>query len=127
MANSILNDVKKTLGLESDYDVFDQELIIHINTVFLTLSQLGVGPVEGFSIEDESATWDAYITTANQNAVKTYIYLRVRTIFDPPASSFLVTAMQDQIKELEWRLDVDYERTGYVDPDPPTILILEDF
>ena len=127
MANSILNDVKKTLGLESDYDVFDQELIIHINTVFLTLSQLGVGPVEGFSIEDESATWDAYITTANQNAVKTYIYLRVRTIFDPPTSSFLVTAMQDQIKELEWRLDVDYERTGYVDPDPPTILILEDF
>ena len=127
MANSILNDVKKTLGLEPDYDVFDQELIIHINTVFLTLSQLGVGPVEGFSIEDESATWDAYITTANQNAVKTYIYLRVRTIFDPPASSFLVTAMQEQIKELEWRLDVDYERTGYVDPDPPTILILEDF
>ena len=127
MANSILNDVKKTLGLESDYDVFDQELIIHINTVFLTLNQLGVGPVEGFSIEDESATWDAYITTANQNSVKTYIYLRVRTIFDPPASSFLVTAMQDQIKELEWRLDVDYERTGYVDPDPPTILILEDF
>lgn len=127
MANSILNDVKKTLGLEPDYDVFDQELIIHINTVFLTLSQLGVGPVEGFSIEDESATWDAYITTANQNAVKTYIYLRVRTIFDPPTSSFLVTAMQDQIKELEWRLDVDYERTGYVDPDPPTILILEDF
>lgn len=127
MANSILNDVKKTLGLEPDYDVFDQELIIHINTVFLTLSQLGVGPVEGFSIEDESATWAAYITTANQNAVKTYIYLRVRTIFDPPASSFLVTAMQDQIKELEWRLDVDYERTGYVDPDPPTILILEDF
>ena len=113
--------------MEPDYDVFDQELIIHINTVFLTLSQLGVGPVEGFSIEDESATWDAYITTANQNAVKTYIYLRVRTIFDPPASSFLVTAMQDQIKELEWRLDVDYERTGYVDPDPPTILILEDF
>lgn len=110
MINSILNSTKKLLGLDPDYDVFDLDVMMHINSVFSTLTQLGVGPTEGFMIEDDSATWDAFLDADPQlNQVKTYVYLRVRMLFDPPANAFLQTAMEKQKEELEWRLNVQAE------------------
>ena len=106
--NSILGSVKKMLGPSGDYEYFDPELIMHINSVFTILHQLGVGPEKGFSIKDESDTWDEYITSKqNLEAVKTYVYLKVRLIFDPPQSSIVAEAIKQQISELEWRLNVD--------------------
>lgn len=111
MDSSILNDIKKILNVPADYDVFDPEIIIHINSVFLTLNQLGIGPAAGFFIEDDEATWGDYLLTGdiNLNAVKTYIYLRVRVLFDPPTTSFVLDSMNQQIKELEWRLNVQVD------------------
>lgn len=107
MIASILNSVKKTLGLEEGYQPFDHEILTHINSVFFTLNQLGVGPEVGFSIEDDTATWNTFLgDDPNLNAVKTYIYLRVRLLFDPPQTSFAIESMNKQIQELEWRLNV---------------------
>jgi hypothetical protein len=108
------------LGIPEDYDVFDHDVITHINSAFSTLTQLGVGPSTGFMIEDDSAVWTDFIVDDDleYNSVKTYIYLRVRQLFDPPTTSYLITAFDEQIKELEWRLNVHREETGWVDPDP---------
>src|SRR6476661_8002790 len=107
MENSILISTKKVLGIAEDYTVFDLDIITHINAAFSILNQLGVGPVEGFFIEDEIASWDEFMVPPNQlNLVKTYVILKVRMLFDPPATGFLVTAMENQIKEYEWRLNV---------------------
>lgn len=105
--DSILLSIKKMLGLDQDYDVFDPELIIHINTVFGTLHQLGVGPEEQFRISGDNDIWLDFDTDGEQiDEVKSYIYLRVRLLFDPPSSSFVLNSFQDQLKELEWRLNV---------------------
>lgn len=118
MSNSILTSTKKMLNLADDYDVFDQDVIMHINSVFSTLNQLGVGPVEGFMIEDEEPTWDAFFgSDPRLNHIKTYMYLRVRMLFDPPTTGYHVEAMKEQIKELEWRLNVQREDTQWVDPE----------
>lgn len=110
MTDSILNSTKKVLGIAEDYAEFDLDIVLHINSVFSTLRQLGIGPAEGFMIEDDGITWDSFLRGDKRfNAIKTYVYLRVRLLFDPPISSFAVTAMQEQIKELEWRLNVDRE------------------
>ena len=106
MSNSILASTKKKCGLSDDYTVFDQDIIDYINAVFSTLNQLGIGPLDGFSIEDAVSEWDEYVTDARLNSVKTYMYLRVRMLFDPPTTSYLMTAMKEQIQELEWRLEV---------------------
>lgn len=107
MEKSILKSTKKILGLGDDYDVFDLDVITHINAVFSTLQQLGVGPAAGFMIEDDGPTWDDFLLNDPRlNNVKTYVYLRVRLLFDPPATSFAISAMQEQIKEFEWRLTV---------------------
>lgn len=109
--DSILDSVKKVLGIPSEYEVFDPDIIMHINTVFFTLSQLGVGPDGGFSISSKSDTWDFYISEgSNLEAVKSYVYLRVRILFDPPSSSYVLTSMENQIKELEWRLNAEVDR-----------------
>lgn len=127
MDMSILNSTKKILGIASSYTAFDLDIITHINTAFSTLTQLGVGPAEGFMIEDDQATWADFILDDVQlNSVKSYVYLRVRLLFDPPATSYLITASQDQVRELEWRLNTHREATEWVDPDPPT-LVSEDF
>lgn len=120
METSILTSTKKMLGIPEDYDVFDHDVITHINSAFSTLTQLGVGPSTGFMIEDDSAVWTDFIVDDDleYNSVKTYIYLRVRQLFDPPTTSYLITAFDEQIKELEWRLNVHREETGWVDPDP---------
>lgn len=118
MEASILLSTKKILGISPDYTVFDLDIITHINTAFSTLTQLGLGPVAGFMIEDESATWDDFIADDLQyNSVKTYVFLRVRMLFDPPQTSYLITAMNEQIKELEWRLNAHREEAGWVDPE----------
>lgn len=121
METSILTGTKKILGLAEDYTAFDHDVITHINTAFSTLTQLGVGPAEGFMIEDETAVWTDFIIDDDlqYNSVKTYVYLRVRMLFDPPGTSFVITALNEQIKELEWRLNIHREETGWTDPDPP--------
>ncbi|QAU06249.1 hypothetical protein SEA_RICKMORE_14 [Gordonia phage Rickmore] len=107
MSESILNSTKKILGIDADYDVFDMDVIMHINSAFSTLHQLGLGPEEGFMIEDESAEWgDLLEDDMRLNSVKSLVYLKVRLMFDPPSTSFALTAMQEQIRELEWRLNV---------------------
>lgn len=101
----ILISIKSLLGVEGTYTHFDDELVMHINSVFFTLTQMGVGPVEGFSIKDNTATWEEYFGTDKfLEAVKMYIYLKVRLSFDPPAVSFVLDAIQRQISELEFRL-----------------------
>lgn len=114
---SILDGTKKNLGLDSAYDVFDDDIIMHINSVFSTLAQLGIGPVDGYQIEDDTATWDDFIgTDLILNAVKTYVYLRVRLLFDPPSTSYLIDSLDKQRLELEWRLSSYRETTGWTDP-----------
>jgi hypothetical protein len=122
METSILTSTKNVLGIAEDYTVFDLDIITHINTAFSTLTQLGVGPVNGFMIEDETAVWDDFIAGDDQyNSVKTYVYLRVRMLFDPPQTSYLITAMKDQISELEWRLNIHREETGWTNPEPEVV------
>lgn len=126
MNESILTGIKKTLNLQADYEAFDQDVLMHINTVFSTLNQLGVGPALGFMIEDESKTWDEFFgTDPRLNHIKTYVYLRVRLLFDPPTTGYHVKAMQDQITELEWRLNAQREDTQWTDPTPPVVLLEE--
>lgn len=103
---SILNTIKKMLGPSEEYDQFDTDIITHINTVFMTLTQLGVGPSDGFYIEDDTTTWLEFVPDLkNFQAIKTYIYLKVKLVFDPPQSSAVIEAMNKQIAELEWRLN----------------------
>ena len=109
--DSILDSVKKNLGIPAEYTVFDPDIIMHINSAFFVLSQLGVGPEKGFSISSKDDAWDSYIAKdENLEAVKTYVYLKVRVTFDPPSSSFVLTSMENQVKELEWRLNVAVDR-----------------
>lgn len=104
---SILTSIKKLLGIEEEYTQFDNDIIMHINSVFLNLTQLGVGPAEGFLIEDDTATWEDFIGDRNQlQAVKSYMYLKVKLLFDPPLSSSVIESMNRMIAELEWRLNV---------------------
>ena len=120
MEPSILNSVKKVLGIAAEYLAFDQDIMMHINTALATLTQLGVGPATGFTVDDVSDDWNDFVdpTDHQYNAVKSYVFLRVRMLFDPPQTSYLINAQTDQIKELEWRLNVHREETGWVDPDP---------
>lgn len=101
---SILDTVKKLLGIQPEYTNFDEDIIVHINTAFASLNQLGVGPVEGFLIYDNAAIWDDYITSCNLTMIKSYIYLKVRKLFDPPTSSVLMESIDRSIAELEWRI-----------------------
>jgi hypothetical protein len=104
---SILTSIKKLLGIEEEYDHFDPDIIMHINSTFMTLNQLGVGPVEGFSIVDETSTWTDFIAdNMKLEAVKSYIHLKVKLLFDPPSSSAVIESINKSINELEWRLNV---------------------
>lgn len=103
---SILDSIKKLLG-PSGIDHFDTDIIMHINTAFMVLNQLGVGPSEGFSIKDNTAKWSDFLSDETKlEAVKTYIYLKVRLVFDPPNSSSVIESINRQIAEYEWRLNV---------------------
>lgn len=122
MTSSILTSTKKILGIEEEYTAYDLDIITHINSVFSTLSQLGIGPEAGFAIEDAATTWDTFLgTDPNLNAVKTYVYLRVRMLFDPPSTSYAQDSMRKQIEEIEWRLNVYREGTAWIDPTLPVL------
>ena len=110
---SILSITKKKLGILDDYTHFDDEIILDVNTVFMTLNQLGVGPSEPFTITGYEQTWDDFFEASTHRkieAVKTYMALKVRLLFDPPQSSYLVNEVQDQISELEFRMLVQAEK-----------------
>ena len=110
MDSSILTTIKKLLGIEEAYTHFDSDIIVHINTVLMILRQMGVGPVEGFSIEDSTAIWSDFIAEIqNFESVKTYVYLKVKLIFDPPMSSAVMQAYKETIAELEGRLNMSAE------------------
>lgn len=104
---SILNSIKKLLGIAEDYDHFDSDIIMHINSVFTTLTQLGVGPEDGFSINDETEKWEDFLPEERMiHSVKSYMFMKVKLMFDPPLSSAVIECMKEQIKEMEWRLQV---------------------
>lgn len=123
LEQSILKSTKKALGVDTEDPSFDQELIMHINSVFTDLVQLGVGPVRGFAIQSDAETWDTFLgDDLNLNHVQTYMYFRLRLIFDPPPTSFAIAAMEKQARELEFRLNVHSEETRWVDPRPPVLV-----
>lgn len=104
---SILKSVKKLLGISDEESHFDSDIIMHINSVFSILAQMGVGPEKSFSIQDDTAIWDDFIEDDTDfNDVRTYMYLKVKLVFDPPLSSTVMASMERQISELEWRLHV---------------------
>lgn len=115
MGTSILTSTKKLLGIDESYTHFDQDIIVSINSCLSTLNQVGIGPVEGFSIEDSTAEWEDFIGDDNRlNLAKSYVYMKTRVVFDPPSTGFVLTALQEQIKEAEWRLNVFSEVENYV-------------
>lgn len=107
---SILTSIKKLLGIAEEYTHFDSDIVMHINSVFMILTQLGVGPSEGFSIEDDTSTWQDFVPDMSKvEAVKSYMHLKVKLLFDPPLSSAVTESMNRMISELEWRLNVAAE------------------
>lgn len=117
-SESILDSIKKTLGIDPDYTAFDLDVVMHINSAFSVLRGIGVGSVDGFVISDNTALWsefsDDMILLAS---VKSYVYSKVKLLFDPPPTSFGIKAMQDMVLEMEWRLNVVGEEiTKPVDP-----------
>ena len=137
MNDSILLTIKKLLGLAEDYEVFDIDVIVHINAAFLTLNDLGVGPTSPFVITDKNQTWSDFLGEGNNDyeSVKAYLYLKTRLAFDPPGTSFAIEAMKKQAEEYEWRLNVraegstDFNRpvgnlSIEVDKDNPGLAIL---
>jgi len=108
--DSILTSIKKLLGIGKEYVQFDDDIIMHINSVFMTLTQLGVGSSEGFIIEDDTALWSDFIEDATKlQAVKSYVYLKVKLLFDPPLSAAVIESTNKLINEYEWRLNMAAE------------------
>lgn len=108
---SILTSIKKLLGIAEEYTVFDNDIIIHINSVFMVLSQMGVGPTEGFKIEDKDDLWSDFIRGDQIEAVKSYVHLKVKLLFDPPLSSVVMECHNRTISELEFRLSISNNTT----------------
>lgn len=117
MEDSILVTIKKMLGISAEDKSFDVDIITNINSVFSILAQLGVGPDEGFAISDDTSKWNDYVDfTDNQlQQLKSYVYVKVRLLFDPPTSSVLSAALTEMTKEFEWRLNVAAERKREVE------------
>lgn len=120
MTESILDSTKKILGIEAEYTAFDLDIMTHINSIFSILHQLGIGPASGFRIDDNEAVWSDFVDDDRMISVKTYVFLRVRLLFDPPTTSFHQTALKEQYQELEWRLNVVREGDEWVHPEPLT-------
>lgn len=108
---SILTSIKKLLGIPEEHTEFDADIITHINSVFMILNQIGLGPPDGFSIDDDNATWEEFLgeDVKNFESVKTYVYSKVKLLFDPPLSGSAMTSLEKLISELEWRLYVEAE------------------
>jgi len=109
--DSILSSIKKLLGIESSYTNFDTDIIMHINSIFVILNQIGFGPEDGFTISDSEAKWSEYCEKEMIETVKTYIYLRVRLLFDPPSNGAVMEAIKQTIQELEWRINIGSDNT----------------
>ena len=107
--DNILKSVRKCIGGEENGDAFDTDLILAINTVFQTLHQLGIGPKEPFSISDGSEEWSDFLDSSSFEACKEYVIIRVRLLFDPPQSSYLVDNLKEELREIEWRLVFENE------------------
>lgn len=122
--DSILTSIKKNLNIPKDVTAFDPDIIMHINTSFSKLNQMGVGPDETFMIDDDTATWEDFSTKLDINMVRTYVYLDVRLVFDPPTASVL-TSLEKVKAELEWRLNVadddSIDRTVQNESDPDDV------
>lgn len=117
METSVLNSIKKILGISENYTAFDIDVIMHINSVFSVLSQMGIGPSDGFFIDDSLTEWPDFILDSDYNLIKSYMYLKVRMLFDPPQNSFMISAIEKQIQEYEWRLSTFREwKLNPVDP-----------
>lgn len=109
---SILTSIKKLLGIAEEYEHFDDDIIMHINSALMVLTQLGVGPPEGFSIANEDAEWRDFIGDATKiESVKSYVYMKVKLLFDPPPSSAAIESLNRMINEFEWRINVAAETT----------------
>lgn len=107
---TILEDIRHAIGLGDEHTFFDSDLILHVNSTFDIIHQLGAGPIDGFVIEDGSETWDDYFAGYKTiEFIKTYMYISVKLVFDPPQNSFLVKALEDKQKEYEWRINVAAE------------------
>lgn len=114
--DSILNSIKKLLGLSPDYHAFDQDIAIYINTAFSNLHQIGVGPDEGFHITGPSETWVEFMEpggVSNLNGVKTYVYITVKKIFDPPGASNHLAALDAVLEEITWRISTRREEVKH--------------
>lgn len=119
MNDSILLSIKQLLGLNPENTPFDLDVMMHINSVFSTLTDLGVGPSAGFMIFDETATWEDLLGQGTrQNQVKIYVWLRTKLLFDPPESPAAFTAMNEQVAEMTWRINARREEEMWTDPDP---------
>ena len=107
LTDSILDSIKKLIGPGVEHNFFDSDLIMHINSAFMILNQVGVGPTIPFKIYDNTATWQDFIPDRdNYQSIIDYVYLRCKLIFDPPSSSFVLSALKEQQQELEWRLNI---------------------
>jgi hypothetical protein len=129
MEQSILTSTKKILNIGVDDESFDLDILTYINTAFSHLHQLGIGPDEGFVIEDAEATWEDFLGPEAAlpilSAVKTNVHLRVRAIFDPPQLPHVMSAMQAQLLESDTRLLIMREETAWVNPQPPDVLVVD--
>lgn len=118
MLNSILQSTKQVIGIAQSYTVFDENLIMAINTHLAQLTQLGLGPDEGMQVTDETNLWSEFFGNDKVlNMARSYIFLNVKLEFDPPATSFAIGAIEKQIEKLEWRLNVHREELSWTDPD----------
>ena len=114
MIQSILNSIKKNLNIPEEYTAFDPDILLHINSVFAELNQLGVGPIDGFFVDDDSIVWDDYLLgDSNLNNVRTFMFAKVRLLFDPPTNSFGVSALEKVITEQTWRINVYREERDH--------------
>lgn len=115
MSESILRSVAKNIGLPEEYNVFDPDLIMAINTVMSDLNQLGIGPEEGFEITDDVAVWDDLLQgEIRLNSVKSYTYMRVKLMFDPPTTSYLIDSYQKQVDKAEFRINLFREEQAWI-------------
>lgn len=121
--DSILTSIKKLLNLPEDYTDFDEDIVLHINSALDTIQQLGVGPLEHYEIENKDNKWSEFIGDVKFiNFVKTAVFLDVRLVFDPPATSFQIDSFQKRLEQLHWRLRVQADKTRPV----PVLLVIVD-
>ena len=108
---SILDTIKQLLGIPADDDSFDTDVKVNINAAIFTLSQIGIGPSNGYIVTSNTQMWNDYIGSSliNLEGVKNYIYLKTKLVFDPPTNSTTIQAINDSLKELEWRMQLAVE------------------